>query len=163
LSLRDKAKKIKLLLMDVDGVLTDGKLYYTEEGEMIKVFNVHDGLGIKRIQREGIRTGVISGRESQALRSRLEELGIEEIFMGKLRKDGILEEIAGRLGLSFEEIAFVGDDLVDIPVLEKVGFPICVRGSPPEVRGVCLYETMKRGGEGAIREVADLIIELRKG
>ncbi len=148
--------------MDVDGVLTDGRLFYTEEGEMIKVFNVHDGLGIKRIQREGIKTGVISGRESQALRSRLEELGIEEIFMGKLKKDGILEEIKNRLSLNYEEIAFVGDDLVDIPVLQKVGFPVCVRNSPPQVKEVCIYETIRSGGEGAIREVADLIIELRQ-
>ena len=155
-------KKIKLLLMDVDGVLTDGRLYYTEEGEVVKVFNVHDGLGIKRIQREGIRTGVISGRESEALRSRLEELGIEEIFMGRRDKDSILEDIAGRLSLEYDSIAFIGDDLVDIPVLKKVGFPVCVCGSPPEVRRVCVYETMRRGGEGALRELADLIIELRR-
>ncbi len=162
MSLKERAKKIKILLMDVDGVLTDGRLYYTEEGEMIKVFNVHDGLGIKRIQKEGIKTGVISGRESQALRSRLEELGIEEIFMGKLKKDGILDEITRRLGLTYDEVAFVGDDLVDVPVLKRVGFPICVRNSPDEVRKVCLYETMQKGGDGAIREVVDLIIELRR-
>jgi len=162
LSLKDRAKKIKILLMDVDGVLTDGRLFYTEEGEMIKVFNVHDGLGIKRIQREGIKTGVISGRESQALKSRLEELGIEEIFMGQLKKEEILEDIVRRLNLKHEEIAFVGDDLVDVPVLRRVGFPICVRNSPEEVKKVCVYETLRPGGDGAIREVTDLIIELRR-
>ncbi len=148
--------------MDVDGVLTDGRLYYTQEGEVLKVFNVHDGLGIKRIQRAGIKTGVISGRESEALRNRLEELGIEEIFMGRREKASILEDIAGRLSIDYESIAFIGDDLVDIPVLKRVGFPVCVCGSPQEVREVCVYETMRRGGEGALRELADLIIELRR-
>jgi len=147
--------------MDVDGVLTDGRLYYTEEGERIKVFNVQDGLGIKLLQKAGIKTGVISGRESEALRNRLFELGVEEVFMGRFEKEGILEEILSRNGISAEEVGFVGDDLVDIPVLKRVGFPVAVRDASGEVKRYAVYVTMREGGKGAVREVVDLILALR--
>ena len=147
--------------MDVDGVLTDGRLYYTEEGERIKVFNVQDGLGIKLLQKAGIKTGVISGRESEALRNRLFELGVEEIFMGRFEKEGILEEILSRNGISAEEVGFVGDDLVDIPVLKRVGFPVAVGDASEEVKRYAVYVTMREGGKGAVREVVDLILALR--
>ena len=161
MSLKARVQKLKLLLMDVDGVLTDGRLYYTEEGERIKVFNVHDGLGIKLLQRAGISTGVISGRESEALRNRLLELGIEEIYMGKFQKDGVLEEIMRKKDLSPEEIGFVGDDLVDIPVLKKVGFPVAVRNAPEIVKSHAVYITLREGGMGVVREVVELILRLR--
>ncbi len=161
MSLRDRVLRLKFLLMDVDGVLTDGGLYYTEDGEGIKVFNVHDGLGIKLLQKAGIGTGVISGRESEALRSRLLELGVDEIFMGVFAKEEILEEILKRRNLSVGEIGFIGDDLVDIPVLTRVGFPVVVRNAPENVKRFASYVTMKRGGEGAVRELADLILRLR--
>lgn len=161
MSLRERVRRLKLLLMDVDGVLTDGRLYYTEEGERIKVFNVQDGLGIKLLQRAGIRTGVISGRESEALRNRLLELGVDEIFMGRFEKDGILREILSRNGISAEEVGFIGDDLVDIPVLKRVGFPVAVRDASEEVKRYAVYVTMKEGGKGAVREVVDLILTLR--
>ena len=161
MSLKERALKLKLLLMDVDGVLTDGRLYYTEEGERIKVFDVHDGLGIKLLQRAGISTGVISGRESEALRSRLVELGIEEIYMGRFHKDGVLQEIMEKKGLSPEEIGFIGDDLVDIPVLKRVGFPVAVRNAPRIVRSFAVYTTLKEGGRGAVREIVELILRLR--
>ncbi len=162
MSLKERAEKIKLFIFDVDGVLTDGKLYYTDTGEALKVFNVHDGFGIKKLQKEGIKTGCISGRDSEALKSRLKELGVEEVFTGKLNKLEALEEMIKKLKLSYEEVAYTGDDLIDIPVLEKVGFPACVRDAPEEVKRVCVYITMKRGGEGAIREVAELILKLRE-
>ncbi len=161
MSLKDRILKLKLLLMDVDGVLTDGRLYYTEEGERLKVFNVHDGLGIKLLQRAGISTGVISGRESEALKNRLLELGIEEIYMGRFQKDGVLEEIMSRKGLSAEEVGFIGDDLVDIPVLRKIGFPVAVKNAPDEVKRFAVYITLKEGGKGAVREVVELILRLR--
>ncbi len=161
MSLKDRAQRLKLLLMDVDGVLTDGRLYYTEEGERIKVFDVHDGLGIKLLQRAGISTGVISGRESEALRNRLLELGIEEIYMGRFEKDGVLKEIMERKGLSPEEIGFIGDDLVDIPVLKRVGFPVAVRNAPGAVKSFAVYITLREGGRGAVREVVELILRLR--
>jgi len=160
LSLRSRIRKLKLLLMDVDGVFTDGSLFYTEGGERVKVFNVHDGLGIKMLQRSGIMTGVISGRESEALRNRLYELGIEEVFMGKTQKESVLQGIADRHGLSFEEIGFIGDDLVDIPVLKRVGFPVAVKNAPPVVKEHAVYITLREGGSGAVREVCDLILRL---
>ncbi len=147
--------------MDVDGVLTGGELVYTEDGEGLKLFNVYDGLGIKILQKAGIKTGVISGRESKALESRLKELGIDEIFMGRREKDKVLAEISKRLSIGYEEIGFVGDDLVDIPAMKRVGFPIAVRNAPKEVKKVAVYETMNEGGSGAVREVCELILKLR--
>ncbi len=161
MSLRRRVERLKLLLMDVDGVLTDGRLFYTEGGEKVKVFNVHDGLGIKLLQRAGIKTGVISGRESEALKNRLSELGIEEVFMGRTEKNSVLEDIARRHGLSMEEIGFVGDDLVDIPVLKRVGFPVVARNAPPPLKEYAVYVTSSEGGKGAVREVCDLILRLR--
>ncbi len=162
MSLRDRIKRLKLLLMDVDGVLTGGSLIYTEEGESLKVFNVHDGLGIKKLQKEGIRTGVISGRQSEALRKRLLELGIEEIFMGKREKESVLLGILEKNSMTKEEVGFIGDDVVDIPVLKLVGFPVVVKNAPYEVKKHAVYETTKEGGKGAVREVCELIIRLRK-
>lgn len=161
MSLKERALRLKLLLMDVDGVLTDGSLYYTRGGEEVKVFNVHDGLGIKLLQGAGITTGVISGRESRALKNRLEELGVEEVFMGRLEKSSVLSEILTKRGLREEEVGFIGDDLVDIPVLERVGFPVAVRDAPRKVRELAAYVTTKGGGRGAVREVAELILKLR--
>ncbi len=160
MSLKERARKVKLILMDVDGVLTEGRLYYTDSGETVKVFDVRDGLGIKMVQRVGIRTGVITGRESEALRRRLEELGIEEIHMGNYKKEEVLESILRRLSLSPEEVAFIGDDLVDVPVMRRVGFPVAVRDAPYEVRRHAVYVTRSKGGRGAVREVAELILKL---
>jgi len=159
--LSERAKKIKLLLMDVDGVLTDGSLYYTERGEEIKVFNVRDGLGIKLIQKVGIKTGVISGRDSKALLNRLKELGIDEIHLGHYEKLEVLEEITKRNSISYEEIAYIGDDYVDIPVLRRVGFPIVVGDAPAVVKEHALFITKNSGGRGAVREAIEFILELR--
>lgn len=156
-----KAKRIKLLLMDVDGVLTDGKLYYTERGEEIKVFNVRDGWGIKMLQKVGIKTGVISGRNSKPLINRLKELGVEEIHLGYNEKLPLLENIISRNSLSYEEVAFIGDDYVDVPVLKKVGFPISVNDAPDLVKKVALYVTKANGGNGAVREAIEYLLELR--
>jgi len=157
MALRDRIKKLKLIITDIDGVLTDGSLYYTEKGETIKVFNVLDGLGIKILQGMGLEIGVISGRNSSPLSVRLKELGIEEVFTGRYSKLEIYEEIKRRKKLKDEEICFVGDDIVDLPVMERVGFPVAVRNAVEEVKKVALYITNAEGGRGAIREVAELI------
>ncbi len=161
MSLKDRALRIKLLIMDVDGVLTEGGLRYTGEGETIKTFNVHDGLGIKMIQRAGMITGVISGRRSSALETRLEELGIEEVFMGKYEKESVFEDIISRHRLGEEEVCFVGDDLVDIPLMKRAGFPVAVKNAPDYVKEHAIYVTIREGGKGAVREVTDLILKLR--
>jgi len=161
MELRDRALKIKLLLLDVDGVLTDGRLYYTSRGEEIKVFNVRDGLGIKLAQRAGIRVGVISGRNSEALINRLRELKVDEVHLGYNQKLPVLEDIINRLSLSLEEIAFLGDDYVDLPVLRRVGFPMAVLDAPEEIKKHALYITKSRGGHGAVRDAIEFILKLR--
>ncbi len=160
--MKDRALKVKMLLMDVDGVLTDGRLYYTDSGEAVKVFDVRDGLGIKMAQSMGVKTGVISGRDSEALKRRLEELGIDEIHMGRYKKEEVLEEILRRHRLSEEEVLFIGDDLVDVPVLKRVGFPVAVRNAPEEVKRHAVYITRSEGGRGAVREVVDLLLKLTR-
>lgn len=160
MALRDRVKRLKLLITDIDGVLTDGSLYYTKEGETIKSFNVLDGLGIKALQRLGIRLAVISGRDSEALITRLKELEIEDIFTGRHKKTEVYETLKQKYNLRDEECGFIGDDVVDIPVMEKVGFPVAVRNAVREVKKVAVYVTVKEGGKGAFREVVDLIREL---
>mgnify|MGYP000016160833 CR=1 FL=1 len=154
-------ESLKLLLLDVDGVLTDGRLYYTENGEEIKVFDVRDGLGIKLLQKAGIEVGVISGRSSKALIRRLEELGISEVHIGRNDKLRVLEEVLQRKGLKPKEVGFVGDDYLDIPVLKVVGFPATVRNAPELVKKHALYVSKKKGGEGAVREIAELILRTK--
>jgi len=161
MDLSEKAKKVKILLMDVDGVLTDGKLYYTHKGEEIKVFNVRDGLGIKLIQKAGIKTGVISGRNSKPLINRLRELEVEEIYLGHNEKLPVFEEILKKNHLNYEEVAFIGDDYVDLPILLRVGFPIVVCDAPNVVKKTALYITKAKGGEGAVREAIEYLLELR--
>jgi len=163
MALRDRVKKLKLLIMDIDGVLTDGNLYYTEHGETIKVFNVLDGLGIKVLQKMQIKLAVISGKDSKALITRLKELGINDIFTGQISKLKVYETLKVRYGLKDEEIGFIGDDLVDLNVMEKVGFPVAVRNAVDEVKEKAVYITMKEGGKGALREVVELIYLLRNG
>ncbi len=161
MDLRERALKIKLLLLDVDGVLTDGRLYYTSRGEEIKVFNVKDGLGIKLAQKAGIKVGVISGRKSKALINRLMELEVDEVHLGYSHKLPILEDIMSRLSLNPEEIAFLGDDYVDLPILRRVGFPMAVVDSPEEIKRHALYITESKGGHGAVRDAIEFLLKLR--
>lgn len=156
------AKKIKLLILDNDGVLTDGKIYYSSNGEQILSFHIHDGLGIKRAQAAGIMIAVISGRDSTALRLRLAELGIEHQFLGQQDKTAALETLITQLTLSPEEIAYAGDDLIDIPVMKKVALPITVANAVNDAKKAALYCTEKKGGEGAVREICDLIISAKE-
>ncbi len=159
--IKERALKVKLFLLDVDGVLTDGRLYYTQEGEEIKVFNVKDGFGIKLAQKAGIEIGIISGRSSNALHKRLKDLGIEEIFTGKKDKLSALENIVKRKNIKTEEIAYMGDDLVDIPVMKRVGFPIAVRDAEDIVKEYAVYVTEREGGKGAVREAIETILKLK--
>lgn len=164
MALRDRVKRLKLLITDIDGVLTDGSLYYTKEGETIKSFSVLDGLGIKILQKQlGIKLAVISGRDSEALITRLKELEVEDVFTGKHKKTEIYETLKSKYNLRDEECGFIGDDIVDVPVMERVGFPVAVRNAVKEVKRVAVYITLKEGGKGAFREVVDLIRELLYG
>jgi 3-deoxy-D-manno-octulosonate 8-phosphate phosphatase (KDO 8-P phosphatase) len=152
------AKKIKLLVLDVDGVLTDGKLYYGNSGEELKAFNIQDGLGIKLLQQGNIQVGIITGRVSGLLQRRADELGINPVIQGREDKLTALEELLQSTEFDLHEIAFVGDDLPDLAVINKVGLGLTVANASNTLALKADYQTKKSGGDGAVREIAELIL-----
>lgn len=154
-----RARKIKLLLMDVDGVLTDGRIIYDSEGREIKFFHVRDGHGIKLLHRYGIKTGIITGRMSKIVDIRAKELGISYVFQNSFDKGLIIEKIIKEEGYNPDEIAYVGDDIVDIPVFRRVGFRVTVPDASYDVRDEVDYITLNYAGKGAIREVCEIILK----
>ncbi len=161
-SLKEKAIKIKLFIMDVDGVLTDGKIVYSSLGEETKAFHVHDGLGLKLLKNVYIKTAIITSRESNIVERRSRELNIDYVFQGIKDKLTILDELKKTENIKNENILYIGDDLVDLPTLKRVGFPVCVPSSPDILKKTCIYITKKEGGNGAVREVVELILNLRQ-
>jgi len=158
-----RARKIKLLLMDCDGVLTDGRLYYTESGEQMKVFNVRDGQGIVSWHKAGFRSGIISGRNAKnILERRATELGIHYIKACSLDKAKDCEDLLQEAKVTSEEVAYIVDDVGDVCLLEKVGLPIAVADAAPEVNFYIIYKTEAKGGFGAVREVTDLLLRAKK-
>jgi len=156
-SLLRKAKKIRLLLLDVDGILTDGRILYNEKGQEIKWFHVQDGQGIRWLLREGIEVGFLSGRSSRAVEMRAEELGVSFLFQGIKDKTKIFEKLLQKTKLDPEQISFMGDDFMDLPLLKKVGLSISVSNGHPLVQKKVDYVTRAAGGLGAVREVSELI------
>ena len=157
-SINSAAKKIKLLLLDVDGVLTDGRLYYGNSGEEMKAFNIQDGLGIKLLQQGGIQVGIITGRVSDLLQRRATELGINPVIQGREDKLTALNELMLTADLSLDEVAFVGDDLPDLAVIQKVGLGITVANGSTTLKSAADWQTTKKGGDGAVREVAEMLL-----
>ena len=155
----ERAKKVKLLLLDVDGVLTNGEIVFDETGREIKFFHVTDGMGIKLLQKAGIKVGIISSRYSKVTAIRAKELGIDIVFQGKFEKLEVFERVIKKLGLSKEEVAYIGDDWVDIPILKRVGLAVTVPNSQEPVKEFAHFVTSKEGGKGAVREVCDLILK----
>jgi 3-deoxy-D-manno-octulosonate 8-phosphate phosphatase (KDO 8-P phosphatase) len=155
-----KAKKVKLLLMDCDGVLTDGSLYFSKDGEELKVFNIKDGQGIVTWHRAGYLSGIITGRSSTMLEKRVGELGIHYLRQGSADKVKDFEEILLETNLTAEEVAFVGDDISDIELLRRVGFPIAVADSDESILSEVLYVTLRKGGRGAVREAINLLLKI---
>lgn len=153
------AQKIKLLLLDVDGVLTDGKLYYGDSGEELKAFDIQDGLGIKLLQRGGIKVGIITGRSSMLLERRAKELAIEPLVQGREDKLTALNELLEDMDISLDEIAFMGDDLPDLAVIRRVGLGITPANGNTQIVRQALWQTIKPGGNGSVREAAELILE----
>jgi 3-deoxy-D-manno-octulosonate 8-phosphate phosphatase (KDO 8-P phosphatase) len=153
------ARRIKLLILDVDGVLTDGKIIYTDHGSEIKMFNVRDGVGVKLLKEAGIDVAIVSSRRSEAVRYRANDLGIEAVFLGINDKLLLFEDLLRDKGLEDQEVGYIGDDLVDIPVLKRAGLAIAVADAVEEVRRLADYVTRKSGGEGAVREVCELILQ----
>jgi len=154
-----KLAVIKLLLLDVDGVLTDGRITYDNQGNELKSFDVKDGHGLKLLQRAGIDIGIITGRQSDLVARRAVELGIDILYQGALRKLDPYQEILDKQGLSNEQVAYVGDDLMDLPILRRVGFSATVSDAHPDVLPLVDYVTQRPGGRGAVREVCDLLIK----
>jgi 3-deoxy-D-manno-octulosonate 8-phosphate phosphatase (KDO 8-P phosphatase) len=159
--LRERAHQLSWLLFDVDGVLTDGKLAYDADGEAIKFFHVRDGLGLKLAQRAGLRVGVLSGRRSPALQRRLEELGLDERILARSDKAHAFADFLERRHLVASQVAFVGDDLLDLPVLRRCGLSFAPANAAPEVRQGVDRVLSRRGGEGAVRETVELVLRAR--
>ena len=156
-----KAKGLKLLLLDVDGVLTDGTIMYTHEGNEIKSFHTRDGLGIRMLMESGVEVGFITARQSEAVNRRAQDLGIKYVFQKAKNKLEIFENLLEELDLEPSEVGYMGDDWLDLPVLVRVGFAATVADAVPEVLQVAHYVTKKKGGMGAVREVCELILDAK--
>lgn len=150
---------IRLLLLDVDGVMTDGRIIYDNTGNEIKAFDVKDGHGLKLVQRAGIKTGIITGRESALVAHRAQELGFDYLYQGAKDKLVPFREILEISGLREDEIAYVGDDVVDLPILLRVGFSAVPADAVDEIKPLVHYVTRRNGGRGAVREVCDLLLK----
>ena len=155
----EKAAQIRFVIFDVDGVLTDGSLFIGDDGEEYKAFNSKDGHGMRMLQDSGVGIGIITGRTSNVVAVRMASLGIEHVYQGKREKLPAYEELRGRLGLADREIAYVGDDVVDLPIMARVGFAVAVQDAHPLVRQHSHWQTSAPGGRGAAREVCELLME----
>lgn len=156
-----RASKIKLLLMDCDGVLTDGRITYLPNGEEQKTFHVRDGMGITLLHKAGVSTGIISGRNSSLVVRRAEELKIKFVYQGIDDKKKVLDEIISLSNIEENEIAYIGDDVNDIILLQKIGLAVSVADAVKEVKQVSHLETQAKGGNGAVREVCEIIIKAK--
>ncbi len=157
----ERAKKIRLVIFDVDGVMTDGGIYTGREGELYKPFFCRDGLGITLAHRAGLKTAIITGRSSECTAKRAEELHISAVWQGHLNKRGAYNELKEKFGLRDEEIAYIGDDLIDLPVMLQVGFPAAVADAVPEVRARSVMVSGLPGGRGAVREILEFILKAK--
>lgn len=153
-----KAAKIRLVIFDVDGVLTDGSLFYGDDGQEYKAFNSKDGHGMVMLRECGIRIGIITGRSSEVVRIRMEGLGVEQVYQGQKDKLPAYEQMKADLGLSDEQVAYVGDDVVDLPVMSRVGLSIAVADAHELVCEKADWRTLAGGGKGAAREVCELLM-----
>ncbi len=156
-----RLKTIKLISLDVDGILTDGGLYFADDGMTFRKFNVKDGLGIKRVMAAGIAVAIISAGPQEAIRRRMESLGIQHVYTGVPNKRETLEKLCSELEIELEDVIHMGDDLNDLPILEAVGCPISVPDGMAEVRDNAIYVTTLKGGAGAVREICDMILSVQ--
>ena len=156
---RELLRNIRCILTDVDGVLTDGRIHLNEAGEESKVFHVHDAAGLIYWHRSGGISGFVSGRRGKMVEKRAQEFGVHELFLGRLDKLPVFEEILVRRKMRPEEVAYVGDDLVDLPVMAAAGFAVTVPNARREVMERAHYVTETRGGDGALREVIEILLQ----
>lgn len=155
--LKERLKHIKMVGFDVDGVLTDGEIIYTNNGTELKIFNTKDGYGIKRLAEIGIPTFIITGRESNVVKIRAQELDIKKLYQGVKDKIKALDTILEEYKLDYSNIAYIGDDVIDLCILEKVGLAACPADAMPEVKSVCHFVSSFPGGRGAARELCDIV------
>ncbi len=157
--LLEKAARIRLLIFDVDGVLTDGSLFIGDDGQEYKAFNSRDGHGMKMLQASGVEIGVITGRTSEVVRLRMESLAIRHVYQGRMEKLPAFEDLLAATGVAAEEVAYVGDDVMDLPVMRRVGLAVAVQDAHALVKKHSHWITPNRGGRGAGRDVCELIME----
>jgi len=158
-TLSDKAKKIRLLICDVDGVLTSGALFYGPTGSEIKDFNVHDGLGMKLLQKSGVHVAIITAKKSDAVTLRMQDLGIEHVYQAQSDKWLAYTDLKQKLGVNDMDIAYIGDDLPDLPLLARVGLPVSVPNAPKVIHEHVAFVTETPGGKGAVRELCEFIMK----
>jgi len=158
MQLQEKLKNVKLAIFDVDGVLTDGKLYYGENSEVIKVFNVKDGVAFKLLPVHGVEVAIISAKSSNPLKARLKDLNIIHAYLGVKDKLAQVQSLCAELSLSFDQVVYVGDDMVDYSVLELIGVSFMPADGYHLLESVCDKKLISRGGDGVVREVCDLIL-----
>ncbi|MCM8797212.1 MAG: HAD hydrolase family protein [Candidatus Omnitrophica bacterium] len=157
--LKKKARKIKILLLDVDGVLTDGRIIYDSRGGDLRFFDVRDGMGVYALYRMGINTILITAKGSKSIHPRARDMRVAEVFENVSPKTSVLDKILKKYKVSREEVCFVGDDLVDLGLMKLVGLPVAVFNACSEIKQAASYITLKEGGRGAVREVAELILK----
>ncbi len=157
----ERAAAVRLAVFDVDGVFTDGRLYLSESGEEMRAFCVHDGLGIRLLVQAGVEVAILSGRASKSLPARMQELGVQHCLMGRFNKWEAFTELAAPLGISAEESCFVGDDLVDLPLLRRGRLAIAPADAHPLVREVAHWVTRQPGGDGVVRQVCESLLKAR--
>jgi 3-deoxy-D-manno-octulosonate 8-phosphate phosphatase (KDO 8-P phosphatase) len=157
----EKLKDIQLLLLDVDGVLTDGSIIYSDAAAETKVFNVKDGLGLKLVMAAGVQVGLVTGRTSKALHHRCRDLGIRHLYDGVRQKAQLLDQIVADTGVAAARTAFIGDDIPDIPLMQRVGLSVAVADAHELVRDGADWITTAPGGRGAVREVCDALLKAR--
>lgn len=155
-------KQIKLLIMDVDGVLSDGRIIYNSQGNDYRIFNVHDGYGIRLAQQSGIKVVFVSGRHSSIIDKRAQDLGVGDVYQSVADKAEVLEELLDKYKLNSNEVCAIGDDLIDLSLLKQVGLPVAVCNAIPDLKKVARYVTKLPGGNGAVREVVDLILKAKR-
>lgn len=154
---------VRLVAFDIDGVFTDGRFYLSNDGVESKAFNTQDGFGVRALLRAGIDVAVISGRQSAAVERRMKELGVQYVVQGNADKIAAIESIVRELGIDVKSVAYVGDDVPDLPLLRRAGVSVAVSNAREEVKAECDYTTRAAGGFGAVREVCDLVLNARLG
>ena len=157
-ALRERALKVRMLILDVDGVLTDGKLYFDHAGRELKAFNTRDGMGMKALQKVGIEVAVITGRKSGAVSHRMAQLGIQHVYQGREDKLDAFLDLLQITGLDAQQVCFAGDDWIDLPVLMRTGLAVSVADAEERVKQEAHWITQRNGGDGAVREICNLIL-----